>query len=73
MPQAVAGIRIRYLGAYEDNDTKAWVHFEAAQRVAELAGWLIFPEPQAPGRSRETRRANRRSGPPSARRRNETL
>src|SRR5262245_30244829 len=52
MPQAILGIQIRYIGAYEDDDTEAWEHFAAAQRVAELAGWLIFPKAQTPSRRR---------------------
>jgi hypothetical protein len=42
MPR-VRGVKIRYIGAYED-DGKAWELFRAAQRVAEIAGTLIFPE-----------------------------
>jgi hypothetical protein len=42
MPKWTRGMRICYIGAYED-ELQAWEHFRAAQWVAEIAGGLLFP------------------------------
>jgi hypothetical protein len=41
MPARVRGLRICYVGEYED-DAVAWRDFQAATRLAQVAGTLIY-------------------------------
>jgi hypothetical protein len=47
MPLRIRGLRICYVGEYED-DAIAWRDFQAATRLAQVAGALIY------GRLKET-------------------